>query len=435
MNRLVTLLATALEPGERDAVLGDLAESGATGPQTLRDVLGLVVRRQAALWRNWRPWMILLVLAVPAAAMLSLYCHLLAYGSSVPLWFCLENWDPAYLQPPLRADLLGAIGQDLRALVTLGCWSWIAGLTLGLVARRTIRVTGFLFCVVLALGTLWENPRLFQPLYDVLVPILLQAIVVLLPALAGIRRGLRLTHPPRIFKATLWVAAIAALLIVPRMWFWGLFWGRFRFPIAPPVWILQNSVYLPIACLLVATVRRRWRVRAATAAVLFVVLAGISQAADLAPGHAALQPPVDRKPAPAFQLEDSAGKTVTLKQLRGKIVLLDFWATWCHGCKEEIPWFSEFARRYTARGLAVVGVSLDDGGWTVVKPFLATAGIPYRILLGDDPTAQKYGIGSLPDTFLIDRQGKIAASYTGMVDKDDVERNLQALLGSTSPRP
>jgi peroxiredoxin len=145
--------------------------------------------------------------------------------------------------------------------------------------------------------------------------------------------------------------------------------------------------------------------------------------------RAALQPARDRKPAPAFALKDSSGKTVTLNDFRGKVVLLDFWATWCHGCKLEIPWFSEFEQKYHAKGLAVVGVSMDEGGWSVVKPFLAETHVPYRMLLGDDATAKRYGIGSLPDTFLIDRDGRLAAAYKeGLVDKGDVDANIQAIL-------
>jgi peroxiredoxin len=142
----------------------------------------------------------------------------------------------------------------------------------------------------------------------------------------------------------------------------------------------------------------------------------------------ALQPVDQRKPAPEFALEDSAGKTATLKDYHGKIVVLDFWATWCHGCKEEIPWFAEFERKYGAQGLSVVGVSMDEGGWKVVKPFMQDAKVPYRIVLGNDSMAQKYGIQGMPDTFLIDRQGRIAAAYTGMVDRDAVDKNIRALL-------
>ncbi len=143
-----------------------------------------------------------------------------------------------------------------------------------------------------------------------------------------------------------------------------------------------------------------------------------------------LQPVADRPSAPAFALEDAAGKTVRLKQYRGKVVLLDFWATWCHGCKEEIPWFSEFQKIYGRKGLAVIGVSMDEDGWKVLRPFLAQNRVPYRMLLGDASMAKPYGAAeSLPDTFLIDRKGKIAAAYrAGLVDRQNIEANIQALL-------
>ncbi len=163
---------------------------------------------------------------------------------------------------------------------------------------------------------------------------------------------------------------------------------------------------------------------------LLLIFAALAPAADEPTVRAVIQPEAQRQAAPEFALKDGAGKTVTLKKYHGKIVLLDFWATWCHGCKEEIPWFSEFARKYAAKGLTVVGVSLDDDGWKAVKPFLATAHIPYRIVLGDDPTARKYGIVNMPDTFLIDRHGRIAAAYAGLVDKADVEKNLLTMLAA-----
>ncbi|HTS26715.1 MAG TPA: TlpA disulfide reductase family protein [Bryobacteraceae bacterium] len=158
---------------------------------------------------------------------------------------------------------------------------------------------------------------------------------------------------------------------------------------------------------------------------------GLTAAAAAQPvKRADLQPAGERKPAPEFALKDSAGKTAALKKYRGKVVLLDFWATWCHGCKEEIPWFAEFAKTYRKRGLEVVGVSMDEGGWAVLKPFLAENHVPYRMLLGDEETAKRYGAAdNLPDTFLIDRKGRVAAAYVaGLVDKDDVEKNLKAML-------
>jgi peroxiredoxin len=143
---------------------------------------------------------------------------------------------------------------------------------------------------------------------------------------------------------------------------------------------------------------------------------------------AALLPAAQRKPAPEFALQDSSGKAVSLKDYRGKVVLLDFWATWCHGCKLEIPWFAEFSRKYGDKGVVVVGVSLDSDGWKVVSPFIKTAQIPYQIVLGNDDVAKVYGIENMPDTFLSDREGRIAAAYKGIVEKHNVDGNQRAIL-------
>jgi peroxiredoxin len=163
---------------------------------------------------------------------------------------------------------------------------------------------------------------------------------------------------------------------------------------------------------------------------LFTFIATIT-AADEPTVRAVLQPAGERKPAPEFLLRNSSGKSLNLQKLRGKVVLLDFWATWCTGCKKELPWFSEFQKTYGPKGFAVIGVSMDDDGWKAVKPFLARTKVSYRMLLGDQTTAMRYSIKSLPDAFLIDQQGNIAAAYTtGMVDKDNLEANIQALLAA-----
>ena len=143
----------------------------------------------------------------------------------------------------------------------------------------------------------------------------------------------------------------------------------------------------------------------------------------------ALLPEKERKPAPTFTLEDATGKTAQLGDYHGKVVVLDFWATWCTGCKQEIPWFSQFEKTYSKKGLAVVGVSMDDKGWAIVKPFLAETHVPYRMVLGNDAMAERYGIQNMPDTFLIDRQGRMAAAYrAGLVDRENIEANIKALL-------
>jgi cytochrome c biogenesis protein CcmG/thiol:disulfide interchange protein DsbE len=165
------------------------------------------------------------------------------------------------------------------------------------------------------------------------------------------------------------------------------------------------------------------------ASALLLTLACTAAAVAQPAARAILQPASERKAAPQLTLKDSTGKTISLTDYRGKVVLLDFWATWCTGCKLEIPWFSEFQKAYGAQGFAVVGVSMDESGWTVVKPFLAETHVPYPILLGDDRTAQRFGIQSLPDTFLIDRQGRLAAAYKAvLVERNDIEANIKALL-------
>lgn len=149
---------------------------------------------------------------------------------------------------------------------------------------------------------------------------------------------------------------------------------------------------------------------------------------------ATVKPDKDRNPAPEFTLKDADGKTVHLADYRGKVVLLDFWATWCSPCRIEIPWFVEMERKNKHRGFAVLGVSMDDEGWEVVKPFLSELGVNYRVLIGDDATAQLYGgVDALPTTFLIDREGKIAAVHVGLASKKDFEDGIEQLLQPSAP--
>jgi cytochrome c biogenesis protein CcmG/thiol:disulfide interchange protein DsbE len=137
----------------------------------------------------------------------------------------------------------------------------------------------------------------------------------------------------------------------------------------------------------------------------------------------------DRRPAPEFALKDADGKTVRLEDYKGKVVLLDFFATWCGPCKIEIPWFMELERKNKDKGFSVLGVSMDDEGWEVVKPFLAELGVNYRVVIGNDATAQIYGgVDALPTTFLIDRNGKIAAIHIGLASKKVFEDGIEQLL-------
>lgn len=136
-----------------------------------------------------------------------------------------------------------------------------------------------------------------------------------------------------------------------------------------------------------------------------------------------------RKPAPDFSLAALDATPSRLSDYKGRVVLLNFWATWCTGCKQEIPWFMDFQTKYQRGGLAVVGVSLDDEGWKVLKPYLAEHPMNYKVALGNDAVANLYGgVDALPTTLLIDRQGRIAWQHTGVVDRPEVEKELQDLL-------
>jgi len=141
-----------------------------------------------------------------------------------------------------------------------------------------------------------------------------------------------------------------------------------------------------------------------------------------------LTPVSGRKTAPDFTLTDAQGKPVTLSAYKGKVVLLDFWATWCGGCKVEIPWYVEFDKRYREKGLVVIGVSLDEEGMKVVKPFLEKRHIDYPVVIGSDALGQEFGLQSMPLTLLIDRNGKIAVAHAGIVDKGNFESHIRELL-------
>jgi|SRR5581483_2351677 len=139
----------------------------------------------------------------------------------------------------------------------------------------------------------------------------------------------------------------------------------------------------------------------------------------------------DRKLAPDFSLTDANGTSVKLSDYRGKVVLLNFWATWCGPCGLEIPWFVQFEQQYKSRGFEVLGVSMDEDGWKAIKPYLAEHKVNYRVVLGNDTVTQLYGgVEALPTTFIIDRNGRFAFSpHVGLAPKNEYLQEIQSLLG------
>jgi peroxiredoxin len=135
--------------------------------------------------------------------------------------------------------------------------------------------------------------------------------------------------------------------------------------------------------------------------------------------------------APDFVLTDLQGHTVKLSDLRGKAVVLNFWATWCPPCKAEIPWFVELQKRYGAQGLQVVGVSMDDGDQNDVEKFAAENSINYPILFGQEKVAEQYGgIDYLPTTFYIDRNGVVMERVFGQPERAEIEQNVKRAIAS-----
>ena len=124
--------------------------------------------------------------------------------------------------------------------------------------------------------------------------------------------------------------------------------------------------------------------------------------------------PKEKRPlAPNFTLPSVDGKTITLSKLRGKVVLLDFWATWCAPCRTAIPHLNDLYKAYRTRGLEIIGVSLDTGSQERVKRFAVSMSIQYPIIMADDNVLKDYGIAPIPTTFLIDRNGHISNKWVG----------------------
>ena len=145
-------------------------------------------------------------------------------------------------------------------------------------------------------------------------------------------------------------------------------------------------------------------------------------------------PDIRGKAAPAFTLTGMNGKRVSLSDLKGKPVLLNFWATWCAPCKVEMPWFEEFSKKYAGQGLQVVGVDEDDEAQpdklkSEVADTVKRLNVSYPILLSDHKVGDAYGgLDMLPATFYIDKNGVIRAEAIGLASKDEAEANVQKIL-------
>jgi peroxiredoxin len=133
--------------------------------------------------------------------------------------------------------------------------------------------------------------------------------------------------------------------------------------------------------------------------------------------------------APNFGLKSSKGEVVELAKLKGKVVVINFWATWCGPCRAEIPGFLDIYRKYKSRGLEIVGISLDENGWDVVKPFVQKYKIRYPVVLGDRKVVYDYGgIQAIPTTFIVDREGNVVGGQRGLLPEKQLEKMLKEVL-------
>ena len=155
------------------------------------------------------------------------------------------------------------------------------------------------------------------------------------------------------------------------------------------------------------------------------VLEKLSPAAAV---QAKVKPESDRPIAPNFSLKDASDRDIELSELKGKVVLVNFWATWCEGCQVEIPWFVEFQKQYQEEGFAVVGVSMDDDGWKSVRPWIREKKVNYPVVIGNQGLAKRYNLEGMPLTILVDRQGRIADVNAGILDKSTTQQKIKALL-------
>ena len=132
--------------------------------------------------------------------------------------------------------------------------------------------------------------------------------------------------------------------------------------------------------------------------------------------------------APDFTLQDLSGKDIKLSDYKGKVVLLDFWATWCPPCRASIPGLEKIHKAYKDKGLVILAVSLDQGDWDSVKSFTTDYGITYIVLRGTEDVSEKYQVRTIPMLLVLDKEGRIQKRYLGFGNDQDLEDDIRSIL-------
>jgi hypothetical protein len=220
-NRLLNLASRMLDRDERNAVRGDLEEARIDGLRALRDVLGLVGRRQLLAWTGWRPWLTLALVIAPLGTLLSLVSRFWADNGAIYAWLYVNNWTAAYLESPgSRVEAARHAAEFLLAFLTLAGWSWTSGFVVAALARRSTWICAALFCVVVfgPLGTVPqrsdEHAAVFTlAFYRVVFPLLVRTALVAIPFLCGIWIGRRRAALSAL-QAMVWALALVAATAV-----------------------------------------------------------------------------------------------------------------------------------------------------------------------------------------------------------------------------
>lgn len=131
-----------------------------------------------------------------------------------------------------------------------------------------------------------------------------------------------------------------------------------------------------------------------------------------------------------FTLPALSGDTITLSKFKGKVVILDFWATWCPPCRAKIPALVELQEEYRERGLQILGVSIDRDKETL-KDFYKEHGINYPVLMDDGEVAKRFGVTAIPTTYIIDREGTLVKKYVGPREKEVFRNDIEPLIGDS----
>jgi hypothetical protein len=216
--RVRDALLRSLDPAEREAVCGDFVELAMTDGQAAKSLLGLVIRRQLGLWREWNPWFVLVALVIPVCPLLETMCNQLGHG----IWPSLVMWHHGVAYRTGVSPAAFWTGVCIRAMA-LSTWSWMSAFALGALSRRTIRVSGGLFFgvyVAVAIGAVHPFHSIVWLTWWAWLPLLISFLFVLLPAASGISQSNKPQNSrfPRVVLMALWTMTMGGLTLWTQRW-------------------------------------------------------------------------------------------------------------------------------------------------------------------------------------------------------------------------